>query len=339
MSFFSPLAVLGTIADAMPAMPGMDHGADTTQAAIFDGLVVSRWLHFSCVFVLFGASLFWLGTGRHLGVPVPAARRATLRLLRAAAPLALLSAAAWLAGMIANMTGGFAPAVAPDNLRLFFFETSFGAVWALRLALLILAVAAAWGPVKGESRLAILAAAGALLLVSQAWLGHSAEGGTDARGLLMILVYCLHVAAAGFWVGGLPPLFFAIAEIKKAATSGAARETHMILRRFSSGAAVAVSLMILSGAGTAWFRTAGSLGILAHTSYGAVLLLKFILAAAMLLLAGYNRFYGMPAIAHAPAQDKRQRGPWILTSIGVETGLGLLVVAAAAILGITPPPE
>ena len=64
------------------------------------------------------------------------ARRATDVLLRWAAPVAALSGLAWLGGIIANMAGGFDRLFDPETLILFFFQTQFGPVAAIRLFLL-----------------------------------------------------------------------------------------------------------------------------------------------------------------------------------------------------------
>jgi putative copper resistance protein D len=110
-------------------------------------------------------------------------------------------------------------------------------------------------------------------------------------------------------------------------------ETYEILARYSTMASIAVTLIVLSGIANAWFRTAGSFGILVHASYGAVLLAKIILVTTMLALAAFNRFIAMPKLRQgAPASRLR-------ASVLIELGLGTLVLAAAAVLGITPPPQ
>jgi putative copper resistance protein D len=316
----------------MDDMPGMDHGADATIAAIFAVLAASRWLHFASVFVLFGSSFFWLTVGRPVR-DFPWAQRATARLLAFAAPVAALSGLVWLMSTIANMTSGFAHAAEPENLRLFFFETAFGPVWTIRLILLAVAALAAFCPLRHSIRFALPGSVGALLLIDQAWLGHAAEGGGDFHGVLMIVVYCVHMGAAGAWVGGLPPLALALFELKPAGPGVSRVKTYKILARYSVMASIAVSLIVLSGAATAWFRTAESLGVLVHTSYGTVLLTKIILVTMMLVLAGFNRFAAMP--------DLRRGAPagWLRASVLAELGLGIFVLAAAAVLGITPPPQ
>jgi putative copper resistance protein D len=56
----------------------------------------------------------------------------------------------------------------------------------------------------------------------------------------------------------------------------------------------------------------------------------------MLALAAYNRFGAMPALHRGLASGGTRA---IRISIGVELVFGILVLAAAAVLGITPPPE
>jgi putative copper resistance protein D len=334
------LIVLAQAMRAVPGMedmPGMDHGADATLAAIFDMLVFARWLHFASVFTLFGSSIFWLTAGRRAKGPLiydwPWARRMTAGVMAFAAPLALFSGLAWLAGMLANMTGGFDQAANLENIRLFFFETAFGPVWEIRLGLLAAAAVTAISPLRITIKFIILSLTGALLLINQAWLGHAAEGGGGLYGTLMIAVYCIHMGATGAWAGGLLPLVLISFELKQAGPGTPRQECYAILARYSTMASIAVTLVILSGIATAWFRTAGSLGILVQTSYGTVLFAKIILVTMMLALAGYNRFAAMPSLRRgAPAQGLR-------LSVLIELGLGILVLAAAAVLGITPPPQ
>ena len=68
---------------------------------VFYPLAVVRWIHFTSMFVLFGSSFFWfyMGAERFSAGPggLPRALRATIILLRVAAPLAAISGIAWLA--------------------------------------------------------------------------------------------------------------------------------------------------------------------------------------------------------------------------------------------------
>ncbi len=140
---------------------------------------------------------------------------------------------------------------------------------------------------------------GALLLISQAWLGHAAEGGAGLYGAIMITVYAIHVLAAGAWVGGLPPLLFGLVEQRHFAPNEARICTVDILSRFSSMAMVAVTLIVASGIANAGFRVAGSFGKLFIRSMANVLLTKIAIVAIMLALAYFNRFVFMPRLRSA----------------------------------------
>lgn len=310
---------------------------------IFQFLVIARWIQFASVSALFGSALFWFyagGGASSAPVRLPKAFAATRRLLCVAALTAALSGIAWLAGIVVNMTSSsptpdWGSLEDLDTWRLFLFQTNFGAISILRLAL----VAAALGVVALCRRprvfLAALAAIGAALLVSQAWLGHAAEGGAGLRGAAMIVAYSVHVLAAGAWIGGLAPLLFALAERRRGDPRG---ESLKILDRFSTMGFLAVALIVLAGLTNLSFRVGASYGRLLDTSYGEALFAKLALVALMLGLAAFNRFVGAARLRQAssqtPAEAARLR--W---SIGVEFALGVLALGAAAALGIMPPPQ
>jgi putative copper resistance protein D len=296
-------------------------------------LVLARWVHFASVFILFGSPLFWLGMEGGFF----RARRATDLMLCWAAPVAAASGPVWLGAIIANMAGGFDMLFDPETLSLFFFQTQFGPVAFLRLLLLVGAVAIAVAALPGRAWRAALMGIGALLLVDQAWLGHAAEGGAGLWGALMIFVYSLHALAAAAWLGGLPPLFFVL----KAQRPGGAEEAAnpvAALTHFSIMALPAVALILASGAGNAGFRVGSSFRALLTTDYGYVLGAKSALVVAMLALACYNRFVALPRLraTHAPGGAVLVK---LRASVGCELALGLLVLGAAALLGVTPPPQ
>lgn len=304
---------------------------------MFELLVVTRWIYFGSVFALFGAPLFWFyeshDDGPADGRVLPATLAATLSLLRIAAPLAVVSGIAWLLEILANMAG----VIDADSLHLFFFATQFGPVALLRLALFVATIVAGILPLWHRRWFLVLVVIGAALLVSQAWLGHAAEGGASAYGIMMIVVYAIHLLAAAAWVGGLPVLVFALREIGRGPQEEAAPRTLAILSRYSLMAVVAVALIVASGIANTAFRVAGSFGKLFWTEYGIVLGAKLAAVALMLALAYFNRFIAMPRLrtaAKGGTQIAKMRA-----SIGLELMLGIVVLGIAAVLGITPPPQ
>ncbi|MGB8276570.1 MAG: copper homeostasis membrane protein CopD [Methylovirgula sp.] len=336
--------VLVTAAEAMEGMQmeGMQHDEGSGIITIFQFLVISRWIHFASVFVLFGSSFFWFYMGHERSSAgrggLPRTLRTMTILLRIAAPVAAISGIGWLAGILANMTGGFSNVIDPETLHLFFFETQFGPVAILRLALLTAAVVIIALPWHNRAWFSALLHIGALLLISQAWLGHAAEGGAGLYGAFMIIAYSLHMFAAGAWVGGLPPLLFALVEQQHFNPYEARDWTLDILSRYSLMAMVAVILIVISGVTNAGFRVAGSFDKLFYTAYGNVLFTKVGVVAVMLALAYFNRFVAMPRLRAASLQGMAQIKK-LRMSVAFELVLGVLVLGVAAVLGITPPPQ
>ena len=305
-------------------------------------------MHFATLFLVFGSALFWVTTGRMAARPDGLsladnqswALGRTLSLLRLAVCAAAVSGVAWLAGSIAYATGGLASLADPAMLRVFFFETPFGPIAFTRLLLMAALVLAALVPLAPRPRFVALVVVGGALLVSQAWIGHAAEGGDTAYGAAMIACYAAHVLAGAAWVGGLVPLALAIAEQRRRTEPTAA--TLRLLSRASVSATVAVGVIVVSGVANTAFHAGPVLGRLPESGYGAVLLTKLALVGMMLVFAGFNRFVTMPRLVRtAPERPVReQTAQWtaLRRSIALETGVATLVLGAAAVLGITPPP-
>jgi putative copper resistance protein D len=309
---------------------------------VFWPLVIVRWIHFTCVFAMFGSSLFWLYVGKERSSSGPGGLLNTLRgtniMLRIAAPVAAISGVAWLASILINMAGDIDSIIDPEDLQLFFFETPFGTVSFVRLALLALGVVIAFLPWRGRSRFAALALVSALLLLTQAWFGHSAEG-TGLYQTTTIGVYAIHTISAASWAGGFPALFFALVEQRRFGSPQAARECTLdICSRFSLVAMIAVTFVVLSGVATAGFRVEGFFLNLFDSSYGEVLFKKMAIIVAMFAVAYFNRFVAMPRLRATPVKTVVQI-TWLRYSLALDIVLGILVLGASAVLGIIMPPQ
>lgn len=308
---------------------------------VFLPLVIARWVHFASVSVLFGSSLFWLYAvpGRSwAALPgFPRSFRATIIMLRIASVAAALSGLAWLAFILINMTQEFHSILDLEDLRLFFFETPFSAISLLRLALLASCVVIAALSWRGRRLCGALVLPAAVLLISQAWYGHAAEG-AGLHGVFTIAVYSIHALAAAAWVGGLLPLVLAIDEPNRFGPAPARASSLDMLSRFSLMAIAAVTLIVLSGAVNAGLRGRGSLEKLFGSDYGGILIKKIALVAAMLGFACINRFLLMPRL-RAAALDATAVIMRLRWSIAIELALGVLVLGISALLGIAMPPE
>ncbi|WP_026607960.1 CopD family protein [Methylocapsa acidiphila] len=345
MSIFQILVLAAAAAEEAPFqadMGSMPPESGDGFITIFHFLFLARWIHFAAVFILFGSSFFWFYMGHERSESglggLPRALRATKILLCVAAPIAAISGVAWLAGILANMTSGFSNVVDLETWRLFFFETQFGPVSIVRLALLAAAIVVVALPWRNRAWFSALLHIGAFLLITQAWLGHAAEGGAGLYGTVMITAYCVHALAAAAWVGGLPPLLFALVEQRRFNPHDARDWTLDILSRYSLMAMAAVPLIVLSGIANAAFRVAGAFDKLFYTGYGDVLFAKVGVVALMLGLAAFNRFVAMPRLRAASLKGMGQINR-LRVSVACELALGALVLAVAAVLGITPPPQ
>jgi putative copper resistance protein D len=196
------------------------------------------------------------------------------------------------------------------------FDTRFGQI----LALQALALAGASAAVAINRRPSVLAAcvAGLATLLEA---GHSHAFAMAHGPSALLLSQSLHLLAAGAWLGGLLPLLMVVRETPLDIAELAAR-------RFSTLGFFAVAIL----ATTALFQGAvlsGGLQGLTGTAYGAVLLTKAVLFAALVLLAALNRLRFTPALA-GPHGERDRRA--LLASITVETAIGLCVVLAASVL-------
>ena len=285
-------------------------------------LALVRGVQLAAVLSLFGTLLATIALlpAARAGAPPAAAAALTCRLARLrliSLLLAVLSAAAWLLLQAADMAGGGAAAAfgaAPTVL----LATRFGHALLLRLVLLGLAA----GLAKARHGAVPALLAGAVALAAQSWMGHPAAA--EDRPLLATAV--LHVLAAGAWLGGLLPLLLTVRALPGI---GAARAAE----RFSWIGGSAVLVLAATAFWQGW-TLIGDEGGLFGTPYGQVTLVKLAGFALLLTLAAVNRFRLTPALRGAGAAAAERH---LLTSIAVETAVGLVVVLAAGWLATLTP--
>src|SRR4051794_7826053 len=178
-------------------------------------LAVIRLITFATAMALFGSSLFALYTAQEAAYRCDAHPRSAARLSRTLAlgPVILLLVAllGWLPATAAGMNDASDPVPLSELTRTVLLETGFGRVWAIRLGLAILLLAAVLADAPGRIVLAVTAA----ILASEAWVGHAAmEAGLPGalrRGAMVV-----HLLAAGAWLGGLVPLGRLLSQARRA---------------------------------------------------------------------------------------------------------------------------
>ncbi len=299
-----------------------------------------RWAHLVSGLLVVGAFGALLLAGRSLRPTALVWERRVVRGARAALLVALATGLVVLAQQAALAEGRAGAALEVATLARFALGTQGGLVWIARHGLLMLAAAfvvlaglprdhADWLAARGEPAL-LAGAAMALLGVS----GHAAavEPGT-ARA---VAVDALHLLAAGLWVGGLVPL--AALLVAASTEIGAEARPYAVLavRRFSRLALAAMLTLVVTGAINASTHV-GSTAPLLGTLYGRLLLAKLALLVVVLGLAAANRHRLLPALGGDGATVGRPAMRRLAACVGVEAVLALLILAAVAAMGATPP--
>jgi copper resistance protein D len=304
-------------------------------------LTIARAAHIGASILVVGTFTFdvvALGSARSsVSDDLREVERRLLRLAVWSLVAALLSALLWFWLEVANMSG-LSPAsvFSATAWRTVLFQTEFGRVWQLRLA--VIAMACVFGatgltqqkPLR-RSMILVLWFLSAVLLISLAWISHAGAAMVQPLGLLGD---ALHLTAAGAWIGGLTPLaiFLTCAGVCLSLGERAAR----VVERFSTLSLCCVSLLVGSGICNSWLLV-GSIHALFTTSYGRLLLFKLTLFAVLVGFGARNRFLVKTKLRTVPAVSDLL--PQLRRNVIYETCLGLAVVAIVACLGVTPPPR
>jgi putative copper resistance protein D len=169
------------------------------------------------------------------------------------------------------------------------WQTHFGRVWIVHLALLPL-LAAAMLPPPGLSKAALVCIALALAVTYSA-ASHAADQGDLTFSELNDWA---HVVSASLWAGGiLATLLFAFPALK-----GRRELLAATLLRLSRVSAVALAGVTLTGVNNAWLRLHDFEELLA-TDYGRDLATKVALAGLMAMVGAYGRFFTIPGLRRA----------------------------------------
>jgi copper transport protein len=136
----------------------------------------------------------------------------------------------------------------------------------------------------------------------------------------------LHAVGLAYWIGALIPLAATVRQ--------APAQALPVVRRFSTGALIAVAVLTLAGILLAAIQVEAPAN-LTGTDYGLVLIAKTLIVVALLGLAALNRLWLTPALA----TPKGSGGTWLVRSVAVEIVLVLAILASVGLWRFTPPPR
>jgi copper resistance protein D len=301
-------------------------------------LVIVRAVHFAATATMAGTLIFRAVVGEPASRSTPAAiivvRSQALRVAWISLAIATLSGVIWVLLQAAAMSGlSLKEAMAGDVLSVVVNETQFGLVSEIRLVLAIILAGCLMVDRLAPLRWSGLASALGLI-AAIAWTGHAGSG-VGELGVLQLAADMLHLIAAAAWLGGLVSLALLLTAARRHDALVWAPVARDATRRFSTLGIVSVGMILATGMVNSWILV-GSLHALTVTGYGRLLMLKIALFAAMLLIAGVNRFWLTPRLALSSGGEPRALRQLARNSM-IEIALGLAIFAIVGALGTMHP--
>ena len=153
------------------------------------------------------------------------------------------------------------------------------------------------------------------ILFSATMSGHSQLGGVLTQSLLMV-----HLFGIAFWLGALLPFRWICMQPD---TNNLGALAH----RFGVLAIGYVSLLLSAGLGYAYLLL-GDVSLIFTTRYGNVLLIKIVLAGALLSLAALNKFKLVPSLEITSPQAVRR----FQSSVKFEIALVIVILITSSLL-------
>lgn len=283
-----------------------------------------------CRFALDSGALFIWGAGAYLAafVAQPLSRDIWPRLavIRWSAVFAItIGSAATLPLQAAILGDGWASATDPSIIATILLKTDIGTAWLYQAAAVLLLLGAQAPRLRRQ--IAPTAIAALLVLATLPLSGHASMH-TGYFRLFQRANDLLHLAAGGFWLGGLAAFILILPRLRH---DHSRPEAAKALIAFSRTGHIAVTLVILSGMASTW-GILGGLPLDWNFAYQALLSLKVAIVATMILIAVTNRYVFVPLLG---------RRTDMLTALAAgsvaEIVLGLAALATVASFGLMQP--
>lgn len=301
-----------------------------------------RWIDLTAIMLMIGVVAVAGHVLGSLGVASPGPRRRARVIGGVAAGVAVVAGA--LTPFARTYSAGTSVDSWVDATRATLVGTPWGHLWLGREAALVLAAAALWRWVRRDgpgSRGRLVAGAG---LAAAAWLdaeaGHSAD--LPARTAAATLASSAHLVAGGVWVGGLIVLALCVVPTMRRSPNATDVALASVWRAFSPMAAVTAGVVVATGL-YASSRHVPDLRTVASTVYGGTVVVKVVLVAGALAVAGTTTALLHPRIAARVGRALGRPTGWVPvpqrrfpTVVGVEVTILVVAVGGAALLTSVP---
>ncbi len=216
------------------------------------------------------------------------------------------------------------------------FETRYGLLWMIQLALIFLVIAT-----FNRNRWIPAIAVGGIVLA------HSLNTHVAAAPSPWLPVFAnwIHIVAASIWLGGLAYFFAGLWQARSLENKQRLLLTAELVPRFSNVGLTTVGLLLVTGIYTATL-TVGSWDALFETGYGTALLFKLAILLPMIALAALNLLILRPQLQadaallrdpeKAATLEKDSIAQHLYQSVFGEVGLAVGLLLAAVYFSSTP---
>ncbi|MDI7774776.1 copper homeostasis membrane protein CopD [Asticcacaulis sp. EMRT-3] len=300
---------------------------------------IARFVQYAGTTGLFGATLFYLTLLPPEGNASASALRWPKPLLVGSSLLLFLGALLSLAAQAATMNGIAFDKLDVPSVSVVLTDTQWGHAIAARIALSFVTFLTVIIMKPSHRLWQVTCLLGVVLLASFAWTGHGAST-EGAGGLVHLIADIAHMIAAGVWLGALTA-FLALLCFPKAQDLEQQTALFNALKNFSGTGSALVGVLIISGLVNSYFLIGLShAGQIFQSTYGILLTVKLVVFAAMLVLAGLNRFRLTPDLETSlAANDTTSAIAALMRSLVLESLAGLAVLALVAAFGMMEPPS
>jgi putative copper export protein len=316
------VALAGALPDSAAAF-GVDSPAYVAIRAV---MYLSAMLVIgSCAFILLIATRVAHLSQRSSDTQLPPVVPNTRLLARWAAVVLVLAMIARLLAQT-NMVGEGDYSMMMPLLR----TTFWGWGWLVGVASTLVVVAALFVG-RGTRTAWRVTAVGAIgLALSFSLTGHAASA---AKPVLFVMLDCIHVMAAGGWLGTLLVVTtIGLHSVLELPVEQRGHASSQLINAFSTFALLCASTLLVTGLVAAWSHLP-TVSALWQTHYGQALFRKLVVIALMALVGAFNWRVVRPRLA------KSDTIPLLRKSAAVELTFGLVVVILTAILVGTSPPD
>ncbi len=292
-----------------------------------------RWLNIAAAALAVGGVMFGLAIWRpvyrlaHPDAPHTPADEALSALLRRLTLIGLGTLAVATVGLLLAQVIEAAPGANLADALARFAATRTGLLFAARLLLTGLMASDVLGIGEigsGSPRRWWLAAALCTGIVATFSLQSHAAALSSITGTALDW---LHFAAVSVWMGGLLPLAVAMYRTRTQGEEAGYPALSALVPRFSWIALSSMTLIVLTGVYNGFLLTR-TLDAVTDTSYGRVLLVKFLIVMVLVALGAINLKVLTPRLAHAGLDAAR----WLGRTVRLELALGVGVLLAAGLL-------